>query len=147
MSVKDSIEVMVPLASWQRSAEEAQRLELQLFEANDRAEAAERDRLHMAETLTRAQHLSTLHLEIARAVKAIGDDAIMQRLAPLAAAILRDTETFPQGRGFQLLIATVGRLGAELAAEPDPKRKDRIRAAMLDLAVASTRAWLYLGDQ
>lgn len=140
------VEVLVPLKSWEEVVTELQDLEVKLADAIARAEDAERRERHMLATLTQAQQRSTACLEIARACKFIGDDPIMQSLAPLGEACLRDAETYPEGRVFQLLIAAVGRLGGELAGDPDPKQRERVRAALLDVATAASRAWMHMGD-
>lgn len=104
----------------------------------------ERDKYREA-TLTAAQARSTECLNIARAVKAIGDDPVMQSLAPLGAAIVRARAKHPVGSTLRHLVSEVGELadamciGDEGIGGDIEKREQRIRDGALDVAVVAMR--------
>lgn len=113
------------------------------------AKARESERT-MLGTLTSAQELATKYLGIARAVRAIGDDPIMQQLVPLGAAIVRARSLHPAGCALRHLMSEVGEvadamcigdvgIGGDMA-----KREERIREELLDVAVVAMR--MHLGD-
>jgi multidrug resistance efflux pump len=151
MSAKDSIEVLVPLKSWEDAVTEAQSLEVRLAhaeakiaEATARADKAERDLRHMHDTLTAAQKRSTECLTIARAVKAIGDDDVMQRLAPLGARIVSQRACFYPANLHRLLGDLADVVVAHAAPHGTEKRAERIEIALVDLAATAMR--IVLGD-
>jgi len=143
MSVKNGrLDVLVPLESWEDAVTEAQELEVKLAEANARADRAERDRRHMHDTLTHAQRRSTECLEIARAVKAIGDDDVMQQLAPLGACIKRADEALASSAHLFETVQCVMRAYAQPIGSD--RRTERIKESLLDLAACAMR--IVLGD-
>ncbi len=73
---------------------------------------------------------------VARAVRTIGDDPIMQRLAPLGAAIVRAREIHPEGASLVALLAEAGEAAnARLKGEPN----ERFVAECIDVAVVAMR--------
>lgn len=115
-----------------------------------RLEQAEQREKTSLETLTAAQAASTRDLNIARAVRQIGDDPIMQALAPLGAAILRARAKHPVGCALRHLLSEVGEVAdamciGDVGIGGDvEKREDRIREELLDVAVVAFR--MHLGE-
>lgn len=98
-------------------------LEREILEAESRAAKAAESERTMLGTLTSAQELATRSLNVARAVKAIGDDPIMQELAPLGAAILRARGLHPEGCALIDLVSEVGECATAMLREPPGERR------------------------
>lgn len=121
-----------------RRIAELEKRAAELEQLAERALASERT---MFGTLTSAQESATRSLMIARAVKSIGDDPIMQQLAPLGASILRARGLHPRGvDGIRSLAEEVGEVANAMRRETP----ERVREELIDVATVAMR-WA-IGD-